>query len=277
MCSLPGVGDHPDNQQQEVPAVKERMTARPVLTVIVIEVVLAALVILSALAMTNFFPRLPGYSVRGLSQSLVLVLVMLAVLLVLLTAFGWWRLAGFTAPSQWRELRLYWLPVVLLLVPFVGGVRMPPLSAIGLLVVAYAATAVFEEGLWRGVMLGLLRPIGVWRAVLISSLLFGLGHLSNTALRGVSFLIVLQAFGAAIQGIGFAALRLRTNTIWPLIVIHALHDLFLQMSTLPIPLLEAFIETAICIYGIVLLRRLKGRAPVDPLPHERAIRQRADA
>jgi membrane protease YdiL (CAAX protease family) len=135
-------------------------------------------------------------------------------------------------------------------------------------VVAYTATAVFEETLWRGVMLGMLRPTGVWRAALISSLLFGLGHLGNTALRGVSFLIVLQAFGAALQGIGLAALRLRTNTIWPLIGIHALHDLFLQMSTLPIPLLEAFIETVICIYGIVLLRHHADRSEPSGQAHE---------
>jgi membrane protease YdiL (CAAX protease family) len=89
---------------------------------------------------------------------------------------------------------------------------------------------------------------------------------------------VLQAFGAAIQGVGFAALRLRTNTIWPLIVIHGLHDLFLQLSTLPIPLLEAFIETALCIYGVVLLRHHKDRPVVD---HQfrtgPAVRQSADA
>lgn len=238
---------------------KKRMMAQPLLTVLVLQVPLAALVIAGALALTKVFPELPGYSVRGPSQSLILVFVMLAILLAVIAAFRWWSLAGFTPSSRWRELRLYWLPAVLLLVPFVGGIRMPPLSAIAILVVAYAATAVFEEGMWRGVVLGLLRPTGVWRAVLISSLLFGLGHLSNTALRGVSFLIALQAFGAAIQGIGLAALRLRTNTIWPLIAIHMLHDLSLQMSTLPIPLLEAFIETILCIYGIVLLRHFKGR------------------
>ena len=151
--------------------------------------------------------------------------------------------------------------------------------AVGLIVVvAYAATAVFEEGMWRGVMLGLLRPTGVWRAVLISSLLFGLGHLGNTALRGISFLIVLQAFGAAIQGIGFAALRLRTNTIWPLIIIHGLHDLSLQMSTLPIPLLEAPMETALCIYGIVLLRHYNRRqVPDGHLQDGPAIQQGANA
>ena len=112
--------------------------------------------------------------------------------------------------------------------------------------------------------------MGVWPAVLLSSLLFGLAHLGNTALRGVSFLIVLQAFGAAIQGIGLAALRLRTNTIWPLIAIHAFHDLFLQMSTLPIPLLEAFIETAMCIYGIILIRHHKNDLTVEQQPTSRS-------
>jgi hypothetical protein len=257
---------------------RERMMARPLLTVLVLEVVFDAFVILGALAMTKLFPGLPGYSVRGLSQSLILVLIATAALLALVATLRWWTLAGFTPRSRWRELRLYWLPVVLLFVPFVGGVRMPPLSAIGLLVVAYAATAVFEEGMWRGVMLGLLRPTGVWRAVLISSLLFGLGHLGNTALRGMSFLIVLQAFGAAIQGIGFAALRLRTNTIWPLIIIHGLHDLSLQMSTLPIPLLEAPMETALCIYGIVLLRHYNRHHVSDgQLQDGPAIQQGADA
>ena len=79
--------------------------------------------------------------------------------------------------------------------------------------------------------------------------------MSNQLLRGVSFLIVLQAFGAAIQGIGYAALRLRTNMIWLLILIHALHDVTLQMGNLPIAMVEAPIDTILAIYGIVLLRR----------------------
>jgi hypothetical protein len=56
-----------------------------------------------------------------------------------------------------------------------GGFRPVEPHAIGLLVIAYVATAVFEEGFWRGLVLGVLRPTGLWRAVLISSLLFGLG------------------------------------------------------------------------------------------------------
>ena len=108
----------------------------------------------------------------------------------------------------------------------------------------------------------------LWRAVLISSLLFGLGHLGNSVLRGISPIIAAQAFGAGVQGVGFAALRLRTNTIWPLIAIHALHDLFLQMGTLPIPLVEVPIDTILLVYGIFLLRHGDGygeTAPAEPL------------
>jgi membrane protease YdiL (CAAX protease family) len=243
-----------------------------------LELFFAALVIAGAAALRAVFPDLPGYSVKGLSQSLILVLFTLAVLLMIIAAFRWWTLAGFTRLSHWRNLRLYWLPVLLLLVPFVGGIQIPPLSVIGLLAIAYVATAVFEEGLYRGVMLGLLRPLGAWPAVLVSSLMFGLAHLSNVALRGVSFLIVLQAFGAALQGIGLAALRLRTNTIWPLIAIHAVHDLSLQMGTLPIPMVEALIETTFCIYGIVLLRHHKAQDQVEQETAKgSAVRQVADA
>jgi uncharacterized protein len=170
---------------------------------------------------------------------------------------------GLHPPARWRDLRLYWLPALLLAAPFVAGVRPLPVDALGLLLVAYVATAIFEEGMWRGVMVGLLRPTGVWRAVLLSSLLFGLGHLGNSALRGMSPLIAAQAFGAGVQGVGFAALRLRTNTIWPLIVIHALHDLSLQMGFLPIPLVEVPIDTAMLVYGIILLRRAPGTTDLE--------------
>src|SRR4051794_14871296 len=104
----------------EVP-MRERMMTRPLLGVLTLELAFAALVVLAALTMTRLLPGLPGYSVRGASQSLVVVLLTTAVLLVLIATFRWWTLAGFTPPSQWRDLKLYWLPIVLLLVPFAGG------------------------------------------------------------------------------------------------------------------------------------------------------------
>lgn len=243
---------------------RQNAMRRPLATVVLIEIAYIAFVVASSYALTALVSGLPGYSVTGPSQSLILVLVSAGLLLCIIAALRWWTLAGFTPPTRWRDLRLYWLPVVLLAAPFVGGIRSLAPDTFWLLLVGYAATAVFEEGLWRGVMLGLLRPTGLWRAVLISSLLFGLGHLGNAALRGISPTIAAQAFGAGVQGVGLAALRLRTNTIWPLIAIHLLHDLFLQMGTLPIPVIEVPIDTLLLAYGIFLLRR--GAPEIDGKP-----------
>jgi membrane protease YdiL (CAAX protease family) len=235
----------------------ERLQGRPVLSAVALEVIAEVVTIGGALLLAAALPGLPGYSVTGPSQSLVLVVVLALLVVALVAALRWWRETGYTAPRAWRDRVLYVLPVLLLLAPFVAGVRLPSVGVLGVLALAYLATAVFEETMWRGVILHLLRPLGIWPAVLLSSLLFGLGHLGNSALRGFSVLIVAQAFGAAVQGVGLAAIRLRTNTIWPLIGIHLLHDLFLQMGHLPIALIEVPIDTVFLVYGIVLLRRSK--------------------
>lgn len=250
--------------------VGDRLRSHPLLSAITLEVLADAIVVGGSLVLAALLPALPGYSLTGWSQSLVLVLLLAALVLALITALRWGAFAGFTPRRRWRDMHLYWLPLLLLLAPFVAGITLPTPTAFAYLALAYAATAVFEETMWRGVILGLLRPLGIWPAVLISSLLFGLGHLGNAALRGVSLVIVAQALGAAVQGVGLAAIRLRTNTIWPLIGIHALHDLFLQMGTLPIPLIEVPIDTLFLIYGIILLRNsrrddpLQQAAPASP-------------
>ena len=235
----------------------ERIRSRPLTSAVTLELLALAITIGGAALLAAVMPDLPGYSLTGPSQSLLLVIVLAALVLGLVAVLRWWRSAGYTRPSEWRDLHLYWLPVVLLFAPFVAGVRLPSLAIFGTLLLGYLATAVFEETLWRGVILTVLRPLGIWPAVLLSSLLFGLGHLGNSSLRGFSVMILAQAFGAAVQGVGLAAVRLRTNTIWPLIAIHAVHDLFLQMGHLPVALVEVPIDTIFLIYGIVLLRRSK--------------------
>ncbi|MFN8475629.1 MAG: CPBP family intramembrane glutamic endopeptidase [Anaerolineae bacterium] len=210
-------------------------------------------VTLGAFALAALVPGLPGYG-TGISASLVLILVGVVLVAGLLAAFHWWRMAGFVGPSKWRHLSLYWLPVLTLPLPLLGGLRPLEPAVLGTLIVGYIATAFVEEGLFRGAMLGLLRPTGIWRAVIISSILFGMAHLGNIVLRGNPGLIALQALGSATGGVGLAALRLRTRTIWVVIAIHALNDLFLQMGTLPVPLVDAAHDIILLVYGIYLLR-----------------------
>lgn len=231
------------------------LRAHPVWSSVGLALLAAAVTVGGSALLALLVPSLPGYSTSGVSQSLLLVVVLTVLLLVLLAALRWWQFAGFTGVSTWRGLRLYRLPVVLLVVPLLGGVRWPGWAALTVMLVGYACTGVFEEGLYRGVILGLLRTIGTWPAVLLSSLLFGFAHLVNLGLRGMSVLVGLQVLGAASQGVGLAALRLRTNKLWPLIVFHALNDLGLQLGTWPVAAVAAPLDIAMLVYGVYLLRR----------------------
>jgi membrane protease YdiL (CAAX protease family) len=223
-----------------------------------------AFVIAGALALSALLPEVPGYG-SGVSQSLILILLAAVLLVALLAALDWWRLAGLVRPVEWRDARLLIIPAVALFLPLVGGVRPLAPDVLAVLLVGYLATGFVEEGLYRGLILGLLRPTGIWRAVLISALLFGLAHLSNVLLRGNPGLVGLQAFGSAVGGVGMAALRLRTRTIWPLILLHAFSDLFLQLGQLPIPLVSAVHETVLLVYGVLILWR-RGGVPAEASP-----------
>ena len=101
------------------------------------------------------------------------------------------------------------------MLPLVGGVSIPAGGTLAILVAGYALTGFAEEAFARGVPLRVLAPRGALGAVLAYSLLFGVMHLSNVLFRSSPALVAAQAVGAACFGVGYAALRLRTNTLWP--------------------------------------------------------------
>jgi membrane protease YdiL (CAAX protease family) len=105
------------------------------------------------------------------------VLALAAAVTALLAATRAWRTAGFTTGVH--EPGLLWLPAAVALVPLVGGMQLPGAGLLAVLVAGYAATGFVEEALFRGLILGVLRPVGVWPAVLLSSALFAAAHLPN--------------------------------------------------------------------------------------------------
>lgn len=70
-----------------------------------------------------------------------------------------------------------------------------------------------------------------------------------------------QAIGAACGGVGWAALRLRSGTLGPVIALWALHDLSLQPGNLVVRLVDAVFDVAVLVYGIALLRGWPEAAP----------------
>jgi hypothetical protein len=88
---------------------------------------------------------------------------------------------------------------------------------------------VTEEFLCRGVIAELLLRHygatrgGVWKAVIVSGILFGLAHLTNL-IGAAPVGVLVQSVVAAMMGMAFAAIYFRSGCIWVTVILHALVD-----------------------------------------------------
>lgn len=94
-----------------------------------------------------------------------------------------------------------------------------PLDAIGSVIAIAIAPAVCEEILFRGTLLpAFVRSLRPWGALLLSSLLFGLIHIDPTTTGARTMYRVPFAF---VVGLGLGALRLRSGSLVPPMLAHA--------------------------------------------------------
>jgi len=225
---------------------------RPLLTAVALLVGFEAV----AVGMTLFLDRVTGLD--GKARDLIVEAMLAAGVVGLIAALGWWRSTGFTTPvREWRNRRLIVLPLALTLLPFLGGVRNIEVGTIGLLVVGYALNSIAEDGMFRGIVPRVLRSRGLLVAVVVSSLLFGLAHFGNIVSRPDQSVAITaaQALGAFTQGIGLVVVRLAMDTIWPVMLVHFLGDLFGQLGGLPIVLSNVIESTVMLLFGIWVYRR----------------------
>jgi membrane protease YdiL (CAAX protease family) len=189
----------------------------------------------------------------------------LALLLALglLVWLGWWREAGFNRPSQWRNLRLLWFPLLVGALTLSGGVFIPgPASLTSTFLTVLLATF-GEEIVFRGLLWRALVPTGPVRAVILTSLLSGLLILGRTATDGpwpeAARLTALTICG----GFTYGALRWRTTSIWPVILIHTAFSFSVDIATLgtvTYPLMMLLSTLGFVAYGFYLLRNRHVRA-----------------
>jgi membrane protease YdiL (CAAX protease family) len=177
----------------------------------------------SRAAFTALLPEGPHVEAvaAGLQQTLLAILVLL-----LLWSMGWLRRARIWSrahrPTTWWPWLI--LPAALIPLAALFDVDWTETTAIAASIFDYTTTGVVEELVFRGVVLtgltvGLAgKPHASLKAVVASSLLFGLPHLSPV---GIVF--------ATVFGLSFAALTLSTNTIWFAVVVHIAFDLFTDL------------------------------------------------
>lgn len=111
-----------------------------------------------------------------------------------------------------------------------GERTLRPWYLIAVFVICMIFVGITEEFLCRGVLAELLlrhygaTKEGVWKAVIISGVLFGLAHLSNL-LGAEPVGVLVQCVIAGMMGMAFAAIYFRTGCIWVTVALHAFVDI----------------------------------------------------
>lgn len=196
--------------------------------------------------------------------------------LALVLASDDWRGAGLRAPQPLSSARLAWPPLLyallMLAVAWAGG-----FPARGVLLVIACNTAVValsEELMFRAILLqGFLDRLAIWPGVMASSAIFGLVHAANGYATGDVGAALWQSAAAFLQGVAYAAIRLRTRSIWPMVVVHGLWDFSLMTATLSaaadgevssMPYLAMLAVLPLFLYGLYLLRGNQGQLKTLP-------------
>jgi membrane protease YdiL (CAAX protease family) len=228
---------------------------------------LVVIVVVLAVGMAN-----ERFLMGSLVQVAIVDLLLAITGIFLLARLGWWGKAGYMTGIRLSHVPLFILPVAVGLISLGEGIRVTA----PLVILAFAALTLLvgfaEETFFRGLILTALLPAGTIGAVLLSSFFFAAPHLLNV-IGGTwdpAFTVVdsIAAFGL---GITFAAIRLRTGSIWPLVGIHALFDFtsLVALGGVGVPaqspqvlLASVVVGIVFVLYGLFLIR--KEWSPVTP-------------
>ncbi|PWC04592.1 CPBP family intramembrane glutamic endopeptidase [Mycetocola zhujimingii] len=217
------------------------------------------------------FPELTGLVLIGLSIVLVIYLRVAG----RLAFYGLRRVQPGTL-----SLTLFYIPLfATVLVPFAQGFA-PGLTlrTVIFAVVLMAGVGFVEEVLFRGFLLQALRVSEpLTRAILISGVTFGLGHILNL-FRGYSIVDqILQIIAAVIVGIALSYCAVLTGSIVPGIVFHALFNIsstLTNSSAMADAVGVGVTSLVLVVYIFVLQKRLTEVGPagidsLDPQGHRR--------
>jgi len=128
---------------------------------------------------------------------------------------------------------------------FILANELPPRSASWLI----SIPSIFEEVVWRGVILAaFLRVYDQPKAIIFSALCFGLWHILSL-LDGNPVLTAGQVVSAAILGLFYGYITLKTGSLLPAMIVHYLGNFFVSATNAYIQA-NASIQS-VAVYGVV--------------------------
>lgn len=169
-----------------------------------------------------------------------------------------------------------------------NSISFPGIEKLILFTLVMLFVGIFEEVLCRGIILNNMlnkwgyTKAGILKSVLLSSLIFGLGHLANLFGYSTPIRTLTQVIYTSLNGILFASVYLRCKNIWAVAILHAGYDWLQLVPSIFVPvvapatqvdtsvssmLVTGLLYVPFALVGFFLLRKVyvedKSRAIID--------------
>lgn len=171
-----------------------------------------------------------GWSGLSIRAGLVHHAALTVLAVLVLTYTRWWSEVGLNGPGRWRDLHLAAIPLaaMLLFLPGMGPVGMAqflPYAGLSFLV------ALQREVWFRGILFRTLVPThGPCRTVELTALLFGLTQMMDLVAGAAPGVTLVKALACTLSGYVLGALRLRTRSLWPGVVVATLFHMTIYLE-----------------------------------------------
>ncbi len=150
-------------------------------------------------------------------------IVLSLVLIFLLSKYGLLKEFGLCKGEKPQKSNLFYLPLVLIVLPnlwFGLRLNLSPIEAL-LSVITMLLVGFLEEVIFRGFLFKALCKDSLKTAVIISSVTFGFGHIINLLNGAAFFETLLQICYATAIGFLFTIIFYKTKSLWPCIITHS--------------------------------------------------------
>ena len=176
---------------------------------------------------------------------------------------------GFQKPVSGMATRfLHYVPLIIVaLAAFAGGIMSDDSGLFIPNLIFTLGIGLTEELYFRGIICNMWKEKET-KAVIISSVLFGMSHLLNVmGGAGLAETLLQMAF-AFTYGVVMAFVILRTKSIWPCILLHAFHDFcgfITNEGDMKLNIIVGTIQFAVLLaYCIYLVRLITWRGTDEP-------------
>ncbi|MBQ9124208.1 MAG: CPBP family intramembrane metalloprotease [Acholeplasmatales bacterium] len=199
--------------------------------------------------------KMEGASILFLQAFFMLLPIIIFIILILLKKINGKDIRLVTNVN--KKNYLYYLPVVLVYIPvLIGGFVWKGSAYFFGNLLLYLAVGIAEELYFRGIIPHLLeKDFKKEPVILISSLIFGLGHAASAFANNNPIVVVLTILNALIFGFLAICLLYKTKTIVPLMIIHFLFDFetkFIALEGNDLSIAEGVRGSIMLIYAIIL-------------------------